>query len=58
VPLIRSQARFIEATRDRVKGAEAAGAASGRFHLMHARPRLDPGSRTTRRREPRKIREP
>ena len=30
-------ARFIEMTRDKVKGAEASGAGSGRFHLMHAR---------------------
>jgi polyphosphate kinase len=58
-PLIRSQARFIEATREKVKGAEAAGAASGRFHLMHSRPRLDSSSRQTpRRREARKPKEP
>jgi polyphosphate kinase len=56
--LIRSQARFIDATRDKVRAAEAAGAASGRFHLMHARPRPDPSSRATRRREPRKVRDP
>jgi polyphosphate kinase len=58
-PLLRSQARFIEATRDKLKGAEAAGAASGRFHLMHTRPRLDAASRQTpRRREGRKSKEP
>jgi hypothetical protein len=56
--LIRSQVRFIEATRDKVKSAEAAGVASGRFHLMHARPRLDANSRgAPRRREPRKVKE-
>ena len=31
-PLLRSQARFIELTRDRIKAAEAA-ATGGRFHL-------------------------
>jgi polyphosphate kinase len=57
-PLLRSQARFIEATRDKLKGAEAAGAVSGRFHLMHARPNLDASSRQpTRRRESRKGKE-
>jgi polyphosphate kinase len=57
-PLVRSQARFIEATRDKLKGAEAAGAVSGRFHLMHARPRLDASSRQpARRRETRKGKE-
>jgi polyphosphate kinase len=35
-PPLRSQMRFIEMTRDKVKAAEAAGAGSGRFHLMHA----------------------
>jgi polyphosphate kinase len=56
--VIRSQARFIEITRDKVKGAEAAGVASGRFYLMHARPQLDANSgRTPRRREPRKTKE-
>jgi polyphosphate kinase len=54
-PLIRSQARFIDATRDKLKGAEAAGAASGRFHLMQARSRLDTSPRQpARRRETRK----
>jgi polyphosphate kinase len=57
-PLVRSQARFIEATRDKLKGAEAAGAVSGRFHLMHAQPRLDASSRQpARRRETRKGKE-
>jgi polyphosphate kinase len=56
--VVRSQARFIEMTRDKVKGAETAGVASGRFYLMHARPQLDPASgRTPRRREPRKSKE-
>jgi polyphosphate kinase len=56
--VIRSQARFIEMTRDKVKGAEAAGVASGRFYLMHARPQIDPATgRTPRRREPRKSKE-
>jgi polyphosphate kinase len=36
-PLVRSQARFIEMTREKVKGAESSGAGAGRFHLMHAR---------------------
>jgi polyphosphate kinase len=58
-PLIRSQARFIDATRDKLKGAEAAGAVSGRFHLMHTRPALDASSRQApRRREARKTKEP
>ncbi len=35
-PLVRSQARFIEMTREKAKGVEASGS-SGRFHLMHAR---------------------
>ncbi len=35
--LVRSQARFIEMTRDKVKGAEISGPGAGRFHLMHAR---------------------
>ena len=35
--LVRSQARFIEMTRDKVKGAEVSGPGAGRFHLMHAR---------------------
>jgi len=40
-PLVRSQARFIEMTRDRVKSAEAA-ANSSRFHLgVLARPKID-----------------
>jgi len=40
-PLLRSQARFIEMTRDRVKSAEAA-ANSGRFHMgLLARPNID-----------------
>jgi polyphosphate kinase len=57
-PLIRSQTRFIEATRDKLKGAEAAGVASGRFHLMHTRPHLESGSRQSpRRREARKPKE-
>jgi polyphosphate kinase len=57
-PLIRSQSRFIEATRDKLKGAEAAGAASGRFHLMHTRPQLEAGVRpATRRRDGRKLKE-
>jgi polyphosphate kinase len=56
--VVRSQARFIEMTRDKIKGAEAAGAASGRFYLMHARPQIDPTTgRTPRRREPRKTKE-
>ena len=39
--LVRSQARFIELTRDRVKSAEAA-ANSSRFHLgVLARPKID-----------------
>jgi polyphosphate kinase len=33
-PLVRSQSRFVEMTRDKVKAAEAAGAGAGRFHLM------------------------
>jgi polyphosphate kinase len=58
-PLVRSQQRFIEMTRDRVKGAEAAAAASGRYYLAHARPHSDgaSGRTTTRRREPRKTKE-
>ena len=36
-PLVRSQARFIEMTRDKVKGAEVSVSGAGRFHLMHAR---------------------
>jgi polyphosphate kinase len=36
-PLVRSQARFIEMTRDKAKGAEVSGPGAGRFHLMHAR---------------------
>jgi polyphosphate kinase len=41
-PVVRCQTRFMEMTREKVKGAEAAGAASGRFHLMQTRPNLDP----------------
>jgi polyphosphate kinase len=33
-PLVRSQARFIEMTRDKVKGAEVAVSGAGRFQLM------------------------
>jgi hypothetical protein len=36
-PLLRSQTRFIEMTRDKVKSAEVSGSGAGRFHLMHAR---------------------
>ena len=57
-PLIRSQQRFIEQTRDKLKGAEAAGAASGRFHLMHTRILKDAVARQTpKRREPRKTKD-
>ena len=51
-PLVRSQARFIEMTRDRVKPAEAA-AASSRFSLgALARPKVD--THLTERRRPRR----
>jgi polyphosphate kinase len=46
---VRSQARFIEMTRDRVKSAEAA-ATSGRFHLgALSKPKLDANAREARR---------
>ncbi len=50
---VRCQARFIEMAREKVKGAETAGAVSGRFHLMHTRPNLDraPDGRPRRRRK-------
>ncbi len=46
-PLVRSQQRFIELTRDRVKGADAAAAVSGRFYLQ----RPPQTTRAVRRRE-------
>ena len=55
VPLLRSQARFIEMTRDRVKSAEAA-ATSGRFSLgVLSRPNIEAALTEGRRarREPR-----
>ena len=49
---VRSQARLIEMTRDRVKSAEAA-ATSGRFHLSAlSKPKLDAGTRRPRREAP------
>src|SRR5579859_4498086 len=46
---VRSQARFIEMTRDRVKSAEAA-ASSGRFHLgVLSKPKLEAAAREARR---------
>jgi polyphosphate kinase len=56
-PLVRSQARLIEMTRDRVKSAEAA-ATSGRFHLSAlSKPKLEgTGARRPRREpQPKKI---
>jgi len=59
-PTLRSQARFIELTRDRVKQAEAA-ANAGRFHLgVLSLPKIDAqvaeGRRT--RREARENKKP
>ena len=48
-PLVRSQTKLIEMTRDRVRSAEAA-ATSGRFHLSAlSKPPLDASSRRPRR---------
>jgi polyphosphate kinase len=56
-PFIRSQARFIEMTRDRVKTAEAS-ATSGRFHLVPQRKpfdgKLSDGRRPRREGQPQK----
>jgi polyphosphate kinase len=49
-PLVRSQQRFMEMTRDRVKGAEASSAVSGRFALQRS-PAQVAGARANRRRE-------
>ena len=49
-PLVRSQLRFMEITRDRVKGAEASSAVSGRFALQRS-PAQVAGARANRRRE-------
>jgi hypothetical protein len=49
-PLVRSQVRFMEITRDRVKGAEASSAVSGRFALQRS-PAQVAGARANRRRE-------
>ncbi|MGH7297902.1 MAG: RNA degradosome polyphosphate kinase, partial [Polyangiaceae bacterium] len=60
VPLLRSQARFIEMTRDRVKAAEQA-AASGRFALgVLSRPKIEEALNAGRRarREPRGSKKP
>ncbi|HSQ63231.1 MAG TPA: polyphosphate kinase 1 [Polyangiaceae bacterium] len=47
---LRSQQRFIEMTRDKVKTADAAGRSPGRFHLARAMPaRNGKGERTRRR---------
>jgi polyphosphate kinase len=56
-PLVRSQQRFMELTRDRVKGAEAAGAVSGRFALQRT-PAQVSGARASRRRERIKGKDP
>ncbi len=56
VPL-RSQARFIELTRDRIKTAEAAGGLSSRFYLAHASQRAKPESKLEARQR-RREREP
>jgi polyphosphate kinase len=56
-PLVRSQAKLIEMTRDRVKSAEAA-ATSGRFHLSAlTKPKLDAagGRRPRREAQPKKV---
>ena len=53
-PMIRSQQRFIEMTRDKVKVAEAAARPSSRFHLSTASPVVPfdgKAVRPTRRRE-------
>jgi polyphosphate kinase len=53
-PMVRSQQRFIEMTRDKVRVADAAARPSSRFHLMPAsQPVAFDGKapRTTRRRE-------
>jgi len=49
-PLVRSQQRIMELTRDKVKGAEAAGAVSGRFVLQRS-PAQVAVARASRRRE-------
>jgi polyphosphate kinase len=49
-PPLRSQQRFMEMTKDRVKGAEAAAAVSGRFALQRS-PAQVAGARANRRRE-------
>jgi polyphosphate kinase len=57
----RSQTRFMEAARDKVKAADAAARASGRFHLApHPQETLDNTGvrRTRRRREPPPIKKP
>jgi polyphosphate kinase len=48
-PVIRSQAKFIEMTRDRIKASEGAGGPTSRFYLaqMAQRAKLD-SARTTR----------
>jgi polyphosphate kinase len=55
-PAVRSQARFIELTRERVKVAEAAGGPSSRFYLAHAAQRAKADGKKERR--PGKEREP
>ena len=48
---LRSQQRFIEMTRDKVKTADAAARSSGRFHLARAMPaRNGKGAERPRRR--------
>jgi polyphosphate kinase len=49
-PLVRSQTRFMEIARDRVKTADAAGRPSSRFHLAAPARPLDPGNARPRRR--------
>jgi polyphosphate kinase len=49
--MVRSQQRFIELTRDKVKGAETSAAVTGRFYLQRAVTPGQPGARPGRRRE-------
>ena len=57
-PLLRSQLRFIESTRDKVKAAETAGRPSSRFHFAPGQPQEDVRRPRRRREQPKKERIP
>ncbi|MEO6574036.1 MAG: polyphosphate kinase 1, partial [Polyangiaceae bacterium] len=54
-PLVRSQLRFMESTRDKVKAAETAGRPSSRFHFAPGQPQEGVRRPRRRREQPKKV---